>query len=174
MTKPPHKLVSAVAAIILSILATAPVQSGPKELALLESYVGSWRGQSVLTGGAEPEAFKCRLTVAKGTSAKINYTGRCSLVNMNLSVTGTIAFDDKNNRYHAVMSSNAGYAGTAVGRRNGNTITFDLAEKQVDRGGNDVQIAAHLVLVNDRINIDFMVEFNDSGEVLTAKVPFSR
>ena len=38
------------------------------------------------------------------------------LVDMNLSVSGTIAFDDKARRYQAVMSSNAGFKGVAVGR----------------------------------------------------------
>ena len=33
------------------------------------------------------------------------------LVDMNLSVSGTIAFDDKARRYQAVMSSNAGFKG---------------------------------------------------------------
>jgi hypothetical protein len=170
-----HNLVSsAVAAVMLSSLATFPAQSGQAEIDYLGSYIGSWKGESVLTGGDEPEAFKCRLTVAKGTAAKINYAGRCSLVHFNLSVSGTIVFDDKSRTYQAIMSSNAGYAGTAVGRRSGDAITFVLAEQQVDRGGNDVRIGANLRLVNDRINIDFEVEFNDSGQVLTAKVPFTR
>jgi hypothetical protein len=166
--------VSAIAAILLSSFAVQPAQSGPAELQLLSSYVGSWRGEGLMTGGDFPEEFKCRLTVSKGSQAKINYAGRCSLVNMNISVTGTIAYDDRGQRYQAAMSSNAGFTGMAVGRKQGEKITFNLAEQQVDRGGNNVRIGSVLVLENDQIVVDFEVEFNNSGQILTAKVPFSR
>ena len=99
---------TAIAAIMLSGLMAAPAQSGQAELDLLTSYIGKWSGAGVLVGGKEPESFRCRLTVAKGNQAKINYAGRCSLVNMNLSVSGTIAFNDATRRYEAAMSSNAG------------------------------------------------------------------
>ena len=35
---------------------------------------------------------------------------------MNLSVSGTIAYDDASQTYQAIMGSNAGFKGTAVGR----------------------------------------------------------
>jgi hypothetical protein len=174
MTKLRRGLFSVVAAVLLSSLTTVPAQSGPAELALLTSYVGSWRGEGLMTGGDFPEEFKCRLTVSKGSQAKINYAGRCSLVNMNISVTGTIAFDDRSQRFQAAMSSNAGFTGMAVGRKSGQRITFDLDERQVDKGGNDVRIGSVLILENDTIVVDFEVEFNDSGQVLTARVPFAR
>ena len=166
--------VTAIVAIVLSSLAAAPAQSGQAELDLLASYVGDWRGEGVLVGGAAPEPFRCRLTVAKGTQAKINYAGRCTLIHMNLSVSGTIAFDDASQRYQAAMSSNAGFTGLAIGRKQGNRISFDLAERQTDRGGNDVRIGSRLELIGDIISVDFQVEFNNSGEILTAKVPFAR
>ncbi|MDP1730509.1 MAG: hypothetical protein Q8L54_04875 [Devosia sp.] len=166
--------VTAIAAIMLSSLIAAPAQSGKVELDLLTSYIGKWSGAGVLVGGKAPEPFRCRLTVAKGNQAKINYSGRCTLVNMNLSVAGTIAFDDAAQRYQAVMSSNAGFTGHAIGRKQGNQISFDLAERQVDRGGTDVRIGSRIQLVGDTITVDFEVEFNDSGEILTARVPFSR
>jgi len=143
-------------------------------MSLLETYVGNWKGEGNLVGGQKPEPFRCRLNVTKGNLNKVNYAGRCTLVDMNLSVSGTIAFDDKARRYQAVMSSNAGFKGTAVGRISGNTITFDLAEQETDSGGNNVRIGSHLELVGDRIAIDFEVEFNNSGNVLTAHVPFAR
>ena len=171
MTK---KILTAIAAIILFGLSAAPAQSGKAELDLLTSYIGNWRGAGVLVGGEKPESFRCRLTVAKGNQAKINYSGRCTLVNMNLSVAGTIAFDDSTQRYQAVMSSNAGFTGLAIGRLQGSRISFDLAERQTDRGGNDVRIGSRINLVSGSITVDFEVEFNNSGEILTASVPFSR
>lgn len=146
----------------------------PSEIDFLTSYVGNWEGAAALVGGEHPEPFHCRLKVSKGNQAKINYAGRCSLVSMNLSVSGTIAFDEKKNRFMAAMSTNAGFTGTAVGQKDGDTISFDLREKQLDRGGNDVRIGARINLVADSIKVDFEVEFNNSGNVLTAAVPFSR
>jgi hypothetical protein len=165
---------AALAAIAMTSALGAPAKAGPAELDLLLSYVGSWQGAGALVGGQEPEPFRCRLNISKGNQAKINYAGRCSLISMNLSVSGTIAFDDKSQRYQAAMSSNAGFTGTAVGRQQGNRISFDLSEKQVDRGGNDVRIGSRINLIGNTITVDFEVEFNNSGQVLTASVPFAR
>jgi hypothetical protein len=72
------------------------------------------------------------------------------------------------------MSSNAGYSGTAVGQQSGGQITFDLQERQTDRAGSDVRIGARILLVEQRIVVDFEIEFNNSGHVLTTSVPFAR
>ena len=93
---------------------------------------------------------------------------------MNLSVAGTILYNDAGRRYEAVMSSNAGFTGTAVGQKRGDQVTFDLTEKQKDRGGNDVRIGARIKLIGGSITVDFEVEFNESGQVATTTVPFSR
>lgn len=165
----------AMAALVLGGLMAAPAQAGPNELALLTSYVGEWSGAGVLEGGKKPESFRCRLTIGKGNQAKINYAGRCTLVSINLSVTGTIAYDDDSHTYQAVMSSNAGFDGNAVGRKQGDKIVFDLAERQSDKGGNDVRIASRITLVGaQQIIVDFQVEFNNSGHLLTATVPFAK
>lgn len=161
------------AAVAVAAMAlTGPAVAGPVEL--LDSYVGDWKGSGALVGGQNPEPFRCRLGISKGNLNKINYAGRCSLIDMNLSVSGTIAFDDKAQRYQAVMSSNAGFTGLAVGQIQGDTISFDLREKQKDRGGNDVRIGSRILLKENAITVDFEVEFNNSGQVLTASVPFSR
>ena len=161
------------AAVAVAAMAlTGPAFAGPVEL--LESYVGDWKGTGALVGGQNPEPFRCRLGISKGNLNKINYAGRCSLVDMTLSVSGTIAFDDKAQRYRAVMSSNAGFTGVAVGRISGDTVSFDLREKQKDRGGNDVRIGSRILLNGGAITVDFEVEFNNSGQLLTASVPFSR
>ena len=151
-----------------------PVAAAEPEMALLASYVGDWRGEGALVGGDEPEPLRCRLTIAKGNIGKINYSGRCSLAQANLSVSGTIAYNDQNRRYEAAMSSNAGFTGLAVGQQRGSEIVFDLKEQQKDRAGSDVRIGANIILRNAQVGVDFEVEFNNSGEVLTASVPFAR
>jgi hypothetical protein len=167
--------VAALVAGILGLAVPGPAHAGPTELALLSSYIGEWSGSSALVGGAEPEPFSCRLTINKGNQAKINYAGRCTLASMNLSVTGTIAFDDPSRTYQAIMGSNAGYKGIAVGRVVGDKIIFDLAEQESDRAGTPVRLGARITLIgSNSITVDYEVEFNESGQVLTAKVPFAR
>lgn len=169
------RLQALIAAVLMLLgLSAVPSFAGDQELTLLKSYIGNWSGQGTLVGGDEPETFRCRLNIAKGNASKINYSGRCALVNMNLSVSGTIAFDDTSNRYLAAMSSNAGFTGQAVGLKKGEQINFDLASQQIDRGGNTVRIGSKIKLDGGKITVDFEIEFNDSGDVLTASVPFDR
>jgi hypothetical protein len=162
------------AALTMCALLCGPGRAGEAEVALLRSYVGSWAGAGVLVGGDEPEKFTCRLKVTGGRKEKINYAGRCTLVSMNLSVTGTIVFNDKARRYEATMRSNVGFSAAAVGTKKGKGITFVLNEKQNDRGGNQMDIGSVLRLDARGITVDFSVEFNRSGEVLTTRVPFGR
>jgi len=166
---------SAIAAIVLAAGVAVPAQAGPNEVALLSNYIGEWSGAGVLQGGDAPQPFTCRLTIDKGNQAKINYAGRCTLVNMNLSVSGTIAYDDASRTYQAIMGSNGGFKGVAIGRVKGGTITFDLAEREKDRAGNAVRLGAQIILINTTsITVNYQVEFNDSGRVLTATVPFAK
>jgi len=168
------QVLAAVLALQLGVVATAPALAGPAETALLSSYVGSYQGQGTLVGGDRPDPLRCRLTLAKGNQGRINYSGRCTLVRTNLSVNGTIAFNEGTGRYEAAMSSNVGFTGTAVGRQQGQEIVFDLKEQQKDAGGSDVRIGSKIFLTGNTIRVDFELEFNNSGQVLTAAVPFSR
>ena len=158
----------------LALFSMAPAMAGPQELAVLTSYIGDWRGSSALVGGGKSEPFTCRVSVAKGNQGKGNYTGRCSLVSANLSISGTSAFNDSQQRYEAAMSSNAGFTGLAIGRLQGQRISFDLQERDKDKSGSDVRIGSRILLVNGDITVDFEGECNDSGEVLRASVPFAR
>jgi hypothetical protein len=164
-------------ALAMPLAAMSPMtaSAAEAELALLGSYVGNWRGEGALVGGDRNEPFRCRLTVAKGNQGKINYSGRCTLVSATLSISGTIAYTDQARQYEAAMSSNAGFTGLAIGQQSQGQISFDLKERQKDRTGSDVRIGSRIVLVgNDSITVNFEVEFNDSGEVLTASVPFTQ
>lgn len=160
--------------IVAGTMVPVTAQAQDRGLALLATYIGNWQGESALVGGDKPEPFRCRLNVAQGNLQKINYTGRCTLVNATLSISGTIAYNDARQQYEAAMSSNAGYTGLAIGRESRNQISFDLREQQKDKAGSDVRIGAKIILIDDSITVDFEVEFNNSGDVLTASVPFSR
>ena len=169
-----NKWLKAVAVVLAVQSVGTGVALAQSELALLTSYVGNWRGEGALVGDDKSEPFRCRLNIAKGNQTKVNYTGRCTLVNTTLSISGTIGYNDALKQYEAAMSSNAGFTGIAIGRQSADRISFDLREQQKDRGGSDVRIGSRIVLVGETITVDFEVEFNDSGEVLTASVPFSQ
>ena len=194
MTNKRAPFASAIAAIVLAAGAVSPALAGPTEVALLSNYIGEWSGAGVLQGGDSPEPFTCRLTIDKGNQAKINYAGRCTLVNMNLSVSGTIAYDDASRTYQAIMGSNAGFKGVAIGRVKGKilagpasvttksigfdipiTITYEHIRDVIAAGLYIVFLGAQIVLINNTsITVNYQVEFNDSGRVLTATVPFAK
>jgi len=166
---------AAVAGLLLAWMAMAvPGQAAQAEIDLLQSYVGNWRGSAVLTGGAEPEKFSCRMMISKGKEGRIHYAGRCSLVGLNLSVAGTIAYIDAKGRYEAAMTSNATFSGTAIGVKQGNSVVFNLRERDTSAEGTDMTITSRVVLRGGGITVDFNVLFHDSGERLKASVPFSR
>jgi hypothetical protein len=172
----PHCLPRAALAglVLASGFAVAPVHAGTAEVALLQSYAGEWRGRGVLTG-AESETVVCRLDISPGNDDKMNYSGRCALAGTTLSVKGTIAYDDGNRRFLAIMTTNATFSsGTAVGRRQGNGIVFNLREKDTDEAGNEMTITASIGLQPSRIGVEFQVVFNETGDVIKATVPFTK
>lgn len=157
-----------------AILSGAPASAGQTELDLLSSYIGSWKGQGVMLGGDEPEKFTCRMNISKGNAARINYAGRCSLSGLNLSVAGTIAYVDERRRYEGIMSSNTAFSGVAIGQKSGDSITFDLKERNTDEKGQDLTIGAKIALSEGQVAVDFVVTFNESGGSMQAHVPFDR
>lgn len=158
---------------IVGVSAPTASFAGPNEIAMLESYVGSWRGRGQLIG-AESETVVCRLSITKGNQGKVNYSGRCALAGQNVAVNGTLAYIDANRRFEAAMTTNAGFTGLAVGQKRGDGVRFDLRERETDEGGNDLQITAGIDLAASQITVDFNVVFVSSGESIKARVPFTK
>lgn len=155
-------------------VAPAPVLAGPAEVALLESYIGAWRGRGQLRG-AESETVVCRLDITKGNQSRVNYNGRCAIAGQNLSVKGTMAYIDAARRFEAAMTTNAGFSpDNAVGRKQGGGILFNMRERGTDDAGNDMTITASMELQSSKIVVDFNVLFNSTGDTITASVPFSK
>ena len=156
-------------------MAVAPALAAPADVALLKSYVGSWKGRGTLIG-AESESVVCRLSLSEGNADKVNYSGRCSLAGTALSVNGTLAFSDSARRYEAAMTSNVTFSGLAVGRKQGDGIIFNLKERNKDEEGNDLTVTATIALKGSgkSITVEFQVVFNATGEMLKASVPFTK
>lgn len=153
--------------------AAAPAFAANANVELLQNYVGDWRGRGVLVG-AETESVVCRLSLSNGNDEKVNYSGRCSLAGTNLSVSGTMAWNDNTKRYEAAMTSNVTFTGLAIGKRQGDALVFNLREQDKDEKGNDLTISADISLRKEKISVDFLVLFNASGDTLKASVPFTR
>jgi hypothetical protein len=163
----------ALAGLFSVALFTVPAMAAKADVDLLRSYIGSWKGKGQLIG-AESETVVCRLTLSEGNSDKVNYSGRCSMAGTNLSVTGTLAYNDSARRYEAAMSSNATFSGTAIGRKTGNGVVFNLKEREKDKEGNDLTISSQIALNGGKIRVEFNVVFNATGDMLKASVPFTK
>lgn len=164
----------AVAGVVAtSMMAAAPALAAKADIALLNSYLGSWKGKGVLVG-QESETVVCRLSLTSGNEDKVNYSGRCVLAGTNLSVNGTLAYIDGAKRYEAAMTSNATFSGIAVGKKQGDGVVFNLKERETDEEGNDMTITAVIALLNKKISVEFQVLFNATGDIIKASVPFTK
>jgi hypothetical protein len=114
------------------------------------------------------------MDMKSGNDDKVNYSGRCSMAGTQVSVNGTIAFNDASKRYEAAMTTNVNFSGVAIGRRSGQSIIFDLKEKNKDEEGNDLDIASSMVLKDQKISVNFKVVFVATGESIVATIPFSK
>ncbi len=164
----------ALAGLLLATpMAAAPVFAAKADVELLKSYIGNWKGRGTLVG-ADSESVVCRLTLSEGNNQKVNYNGRCSLAGTSLSVNGTLAYNEGARRYEAAMTSNVTFSGLAVGKKQGDALVFNLRERETDEAGNDLTVTAAITLRAEKINVDFQVLFNASGNTLKASVPFTK
>jgi hypothetical protein len=159
--------------VVLGGPSITPVLAAPADVALLKSYIGEWRGRGTLVG-ANSETVVCRLSLTEGNQDKVNYNGRCTLAGSQLSVAGTMAYVEASRRYEAAMSSNATFTGTAVGQKRGNSLVFNLREREEDEEGKELNISAQIALSSDAISVTFDVVYLESGDSLHAEVPFSK
>ena len=158
---------------LLAVSGAAPALAAPADVALLQSYIGEWRGRGVLIG-ANTETVVCRMSLTQGNQEKVNYNGRCTLAGTQLSVAGTMAYVESSRRFEAAMSSNATFTGIAVGQKRGNGLIFNLRERDKDEEGKDLNISAQITLNGDAIDVVFEVVYVESGDSLRAEVPFAR
>jgi hypothetical protein len=169
---PLSRAVTLAGALFAMPFAAAPTQAGPAEVALLQSYIGEWRGRGTMTGDRS-ETVVCNLRLNQGNQDKVNYSGRCALAGTTLSVNGTLAYIDNLGRFEAAMTSNASFSGIAVGQRRGDGVVFNLRERD-QAEGEPVTITSQIALSGGAINVQFNVVFEESGDRLAASVPFSR
>jgi hypothetical protein len=175
MTRLTSPIRAAAGALVLlaSGWSAAPAAAAPADVEFLNSFAGDWRGRGVLTG-ANSETIVCKMTLTAGNDDKMNFNGRCSLAGTTLTMAGTVAYIEANKRFEAAMTSNVAFDSKAVGRRQGDSIVFTLRDQQEDEEGNDFRIDAAMILARDKINVDFDITFIETGDMVKARVPFSK
>ena len=161
-----------------SMSAAAPAFAAKADVELIQSYVGSWKGGSELKGkfrGKEAGKVSCTMSLSQGNGDKVNFAGNCALAGTTMTVRGTIVYSDKAKRYEAAMSTNVGFSGLAIGKRQGDGILFSFKEKNKGDGadGMGMDVDAAISLNPDKIGVNFDVAF-DNGEALSASVPFTK
>lgn len=162
------------AGLLVAMGATAlPAFAAPADVALLKSYIGDWRGRGTLIG-AETQTVDCKLSLSAGNRDQVIYWGRCSVAGANLAIRGTLAYVEASRRFEAAMSSNAMFTGLAVGQKRGNTLVFNLHQRDQDEAGRPMAISAAITLSADAINVGFQVIAAETGENMHAQVPFTR
>lgn len=170
----PKRLMTGLTAIgmTLSPMLSTPALSAQADLDLLKSYVGDWRGRGTVDRQGNEESVVCKLGVASNGVTKVTLSGACSLAGGKLVWNGTMAYVPEQDRYIAIISSNAAYSGQAVGKRGNKGIVFDLREIDDKDGKRDVSVA--LALREDVINVDLKVTDAKTGRITHAKVPLSK
>ena len=169
----PLARLSAMAGIIALAGTFAGVaHAGPAEVALLKSYEGNWKGAGKLQGTSN-DVVTCRMSLTDGNDDKVNYSGRCLIEGANLSIAGTLAYIDANQRYEGAMTSNINFSGVAVGRKQGDGIVFNLKSRGMSDSAN-VEVTAGIILTPGVITVKFNAVDMNTGKVLNASVPFSK
>jgi hypothetical protein len=161
------------ASLALGAATLAPALAATSDIDLLRQYLGEWKGRGTVTG-ARTETIVCRMSLTDANGDKLNYAGRCTLAGTTLSMNGTVAWIAEKHRFEAAMTTNASFSGTAVGQKRGDTIAFDLKDREKDEQGNDMDITANMLLSGGAINVKFQVVFPATGDRLSAEVPFRK
>jgi hypothetical protein len=122
---------------------------------------------------AKTESVACTLNLTDGNADRVNFSGRCAMAGTTLSIQGTIAYIDSARRYEAAMTSNVGFQGTAIGKRQGNGVVFSISERTTANGQN-MDVSSVIALQNDGISVEFNVVDRGGNGSMAAKIPFSK
>jgi hypothetical protein len=131
---------------------TLPAMAGPKEDAVLGSYVGTWKGSSTVSGPmAGP--VSCTLNFTSGSAGKLSYAGNCKFGKGTTGFRGTMVYNDGAKRYETA-GSGQGVSVNGSGKVSGGSITFavnnletsyGVASSTMVLGGSSIKLQFKLV-----------------------------
>lgn len=150
-------------AAALLAASAAPAFAAPADVALLQTYAGSWRGTGQMTGRDTGEV-RCRLTMTP-SGDDLSFTGRCTLAGTgSRRFSGIIAYNTKTGRFESRSDST-----TVVGRKSGNGIVFSVQDTTLDG-----DITSTMSLKGGAIGVDFKIVDSKSGKVTASAISFTR
>lgn len=160
---PLSRTVALVGLLIATPMVAAPAYAAKADVDLLKSYIGD---EGSRAGWGRTGIRRLSASLSEGNSDKVNYSGRCSLAGTSLSVNGTLAYNDGKKALAPPKEPNVTFSGLAIGKKQGDGIVFNLKERDTDEEGNDMTITAAITLKASKIDVDFSVLFNASGDML--------
>lgn len=159
-----NRLARAVALTLLLASTAAPAFAGPADTALLQSFVGNWKGGGKLTG-ADTGKVTCRMAFKFSKANRLTYTGRCTLGGMGgQSFNGVVTYNEAKKRFESATS-----AGTVVGQKSSGGVTFTMNE--TDKRG---AISSQLFMGTGRLQFDFSMTDAKTHEVTSATIPLAK
>jgi hypothetical protein len=148
--------------------AAAPALAGPEEIAVLQTFVGSWRGEGLLAGPKDPPSpFTCTLLTRRGNAGKLVFSGTCPL----LSAAGGIGYAEAAAQYELAVTSSADFRGAAVGHAQNDVLIFAIDDAGSARS-NELKLRANMHMRAKEIAITFDAMLN--GEPWTGRLTFRR
>lgn len=117
---------------LFALSATLPATAGPREQAVLQGYVGTWKGSSTVSGPmAGP--VDCTLTFTSGSAGKLSYAGNCEFGKGTTGFRGTVIYNDGAKRYETA-GTGQGVSVNGFGKTSGNSITFAVNNLETSYG----------------------------------------
>ena len=151
---------------VLALTATLPAMAGPKEQAALQSYVGTWKGSSTVSGPmAGP--VDCTLKFSSGSAGKLSYAGNCEFGKGTTGFRGTIVYNDSSKRYETA-GSGQGVSMNGIGKASGNSITFSVSNLETSYG------VASSTMVLGGSNIKLQFKLVDKKGTTAAAITFKK
>ena len=145
------------ATVLVATAVAAPVSvlAGQRDIQVLQSYVGDWKGTGTFGPPNEQESIRCSLAVTKSaTPDRVSVNGKCAIAGGAVSIMGTMAYLEDRNRFAAVITSGlGGLKGNAVGRRSGNNVSYTLVPDDPEIR-EQFNVDASLSLKNESIVFD--------------------
>ena len=114
--------------VALALVAPISASAGQRDIEVLQSYLGDWKGTGTFGPPSELESIRCNLAVTpSATPDRVSVNGKCAIAGGAVSIMGTMAYLEDKNCFAAVISSGlGGLKGNAVGRRSGNNVNYTL------------------------------------------------
>ncbi len=151
---------------VFALSASLPAIAGPKEQAVLQSYVGTWTGSSTVSGPmAGP--VDCTLKFSSSSAGKLSYAGNCEFGKGTTGFRGTVIYNDGAKRYETA-GSGQGVSVNGFGKASGNSITFAVNNLETSYG------VASSTMVLGGSNIKLQFKLVDKKGTTAAAITFKK